>query len=97
MRPELERLRRLEQHLLGPALTDSAECLPLDAALPGDAEAQRQVYNALHRAGQRQLRQELLVIHERLYGPGVGCWTWVAAAAGLRRRFVRWARGGAKS
>lgn len=90
MRPELERLRRIEDHLLGPAGSVAADYLPFDAWLPANVEAQRHVYAALHRAGQRQLRQELAAIHERLYGAGVGRWTW---AASLRLRFVRWVRG----
>lgn len=92
MRPELERLRRIEQHLLGPAGAVPAAYLALDAALPADAEAQRRVYEALHQAGQRQLRQELAAIHERLYGKEVGRWSWAAAASGIRLVFGRWAR-----
>ena len=83
MRPELEHLRRLEQHLLGgPA--------PAGPAPAADTEAQRRAYQALHLAGQRQLRRELAAIHQALYGPRAGRWAWTAAAAGLRLVFARW-------
>lgn len=95
MRPELERLRRIEQHLLDPAAT--ADLRGGDPALPADADAQRRAYQALYLAGQRQLRQELAAIHQRLYGPGTGRWVWTTAVAGLRLVFVRWARSRAKS
>jgi hypothetical protein len=87
MRPELEHLRRIEQQLLGgPGITSP------DPALAADTEAQRQAYGALHLAGQRQLRRELAVIHQVLYGPQMGRWTWVTAAASLRLAFARWGR-----
>ncbi|MFD1467401.1 hypothetical protein ACFQ48_04125 [Hymenobacter caeli] len=89
MRPELEHLRRLEQHLLG--APDPARPL-LPPALAADAEAQRRAYGALHLAGQRQLRRELAAIHQALYGPRAGRWAWTAAADGLRLVFARWGR-----
>jgi hypothetical protein len=84
MRPELERLRRLEEHLLG-----ETALLPLDATLPADLDLQRQLYAGLRQAGRQQLRRELAAIHERLYGPAAGRWTWAALAAGWRQVFVR--------
>ena len=90
MRPELERLRLIEQQLL----RDSA-ALPaaewhlrqlLDGDLAADAEAQRQLYRGLRRAGRQQLRRELRLIHERLYAPrpvGSGWLAW------LRRCWAR--------
>lgn len=84
MRPELERLRRLEEHLLG-----EVALLPLDAALPADLDLQRQLYEGLRQAGRQQLRHELAAIHERLYGPAAGRWTWARLAAGWRQVFVR--------
>lgn len=87
MRPELEHLRRIEQHLLGgPAPAGP----PPPPALAADTEAQRRAYQALHLAGQRQLRRELAAIHQALYGPRAGRWVWTAAAAGLRLVFARW-------
>ncbi len=87
MRPELEHLRRIEQHLLG--APDPASPPP---ALTADTEAQRRAYGALYLAGQRQLRRELAAIHQALYGPRAGRWAWTAAAAGLRLVFARWGR-----
>ena len=89
MRPALERLAALERHLHESA---ASAALPLDAALPADLAAQRQVYLALRQAGRQQLRRELAAIHEQLYGRGAGRWTWAAVAAGLRLVFVRRAR-----
>ena len=72
MRPELERLRLIEQQLLnGPAALPAEDWnlrLLLDGELAADAEAQRQLYHGLRLAGRRQLRQELHQIHTRLYG-----------------------------
>lgn len=71
MRPELERLRYLEQHLLGqlPASAPAwAVQVLLDPELAADAAAQRQLYQGLRLAGRRQLRQELKAIHQQLYG-----------------------------
>jgi hypothetical protein len=71
MRPALERLRRIERHLLGqPTPAEAADWQLqrlLDPELATDAEAQAQLYHALHEAGRRQLRQELEVIHARLH------------------------------
>lgn len=92
MRPELERLRRIEQLLTGtePAATWEQE-LRLDPTLAADAEAQRQLYQALHMAGQRQLRQELNIIHARLYGRRRAGW-FSAVTAGVRTVLLRWPR-----
>lgn len=91
MRPELERLLRIERQLRGPASADWPLQLLLDPELAADAEAQRQLYHGLHLAGQRMLRDELRVIHQQLYG-GPGGWTR-ALVGGLRtllsRRFGR--------
>ncbi|HEX8425340.1 hypothetical protein [Hymenobacter sp.] len=87
MRPELKRLQRIEQQLLGgpqPGQADEWALQQLfDADLEADTEAQRQVYQGLYLAGQRQLRRELEAIHEQLYGPRPGRWSQLAAA-GLR-------------
>ncbi len=78
MRPELERLRLIEQQLLpGPATLPAADWqlhLLLDGELAADAETQQQLYQGLRLAGRRQLRQELRQIHARLYG---GRWAWL--------------------
>ncbi len=72
MRPELERLHLIEQHLLGP--TAPADVvgwearLLLDPTLRADADAQRRLYAGIRAAGRRQLRQELTGIHQRLFG-----------------------------
>lgn len=92
MRPELERLRRIEQQLLGgPAAQPTAEWqlqLILDPNLQADTEAQQRLYMGLRVAGRRQLRGELAAIHARLYGPPPGAWahraaTWLRGALGL--------------
>ena len=92
MRPELERLRRIEQQLLnGPAARPAAEWqlqLLLDPDLQTDAEAQQRLYEGLGAAGRRQLRSELATIHARLYGPTPGAWpqravAWLRGALGL--------------
>lgn len=96
MRPELARLQRIEQHLLGPAPTAETAAAwqlqtLLDPELAADAAAQRRLYQGLHLAGRRQLRQELQHIHRQLYGPPSAGW-WRAAVGGLRaalRRFRR--------
>ena len=77
MRPELERLRLIEQQLLhGPALPaeDWQLCLLLDGELAADTAAQQQLYQGLRLAGRRQLRRELVDIHTRLYGPPANPW-----------------------
>lgn len=78
MRPHLERLRLIEQQLLGsPAALPADEWnlrLLLDGELGADTDAQQQLYQCLHIAGRRQLRQELRTIHGRLYG---GRWAWL--------------------
>ena len=76
MRPDLKRLHLIEQQLLG-----TCAALPahewhlrqlLDAALALDAAAQQQLYQGLRRAGRRQLRHGLWLLHARLHG-GPGC------------------------
>ena len=87
MRPELERLQRIEHHLLGTAPSETPAWAVqelLDPNLRTDAEAQRLVYQGLHVAGQRQLRRELEAIHARLYGESEaqpGRWLRQATAA----------------
>lgn len=92
MRPELERLHLIEQHLLGPTTPADAAAwqarLLLDPALREEADAQRQLYAGLRVAGRRQLRHELAGIHDRLFAgqrrgaPGLG--------ARLRTLLGRW-------
>jgi hypothetical protein len=72
MRPELERLRLIEQQLLnGPAALPAEDWhlrLLLDGELAADAETQQHLYHGLRTAGRQQLRHELRQIHEQLYG-----------------------------
>jgi hypothetical protein len=97
MRPELERLQHIEQHLLGarPAPEEAvwAARQLLDPALRPDVEAQQLVYRELQLAGRRQLRQELSAIHARLYGGTRQPRRWLQQAAGalqqLRRQLSR--------
>jgi hypothetical protein len=88
MRPELERLQLIEQQLLGgPAALPAPEWhlrQLLDGDLAADAEAQRQLYHGLRRAGRQQLRHELARIHQQLYAPRASGWL-----AWLRRRWAR--------
>jgi hypothetical protein len=94
MRPELERLQRIERHLLGHSAAEASAWAVqelLDADLRPDTEAQRLVYQGLYAAGRRQLRQELEAIHAHLYGEAAtrpGRWLRQATAAlrGLLRR-----------
>ncbi|MBF9142945.1 hypothetical protein [Hymenobacter properus] len=71
MRPELERLRLIEQQLLNSSTALPAEDwqlrLLLDGELAADTAAQQQLYQGLRLAGRRQLRRELADIHARLY------------------------------
>lgn len=88
MRPELARLQRIEQHLLGPAPTAEASAAwqlqhLLDPELAADTDSQRQLYQGLHLAGRQQLRLELQAIHRQLHGPPTAGW-WRAAVGGLR-------------
>ena len=87
MRPELERLHLIEQQLLrGPAALPAAVWhlrQLLDADLATDAAAQQQLYDGLRRAGRRQLRHELRLIHAQLYAPRLPGWL-----AWLRRRWA---------
>ena len=68
MRPELERLQRIEHQLLGQPAADWHVQELLDADLAADTNLQRQLYQVLYVAGQQQLRHELVTIHHRLYG-----------------------------
>lgn len=95
MRPELERLHLIEQHLLGPATPADAVVwearLLLDPALRAEAEAQRGLYAGIRAAGRQQLRQELDAMHERLFanrrrGPATGFGTRLRALLGRFRR-----------
>ena len=87
MRPELERMQLIEQHVLGPLTPEAGTrwqtLLLLDEALAKDAAAQQQLYHGIRVAGRQQLRRELQQIHEQLYRPRR---SWVqTAVAGLRR------------
>ncbi|OUJ73076.1 hypothetical protein [Hymenobacter crusticola] len=68
MRPELERLQRIEDHLLHQPAADWYVQELVDADLAADTDLQRQLYQGLYVAGQQQLRRELAVIHQQLYG-----------------------------
>ena len=76
MRPELERLRLIEQQLLNTPTALPAEDWHLrqllDGELAADAAIQQQLYHSLRLAGRQQLRQELRQIHARLYGGWFG-------------------------
>ncbi|QDA61457.1 hypothetical protein [Hymenobacter jejuensis] len=78
MRPELERLQRIERHLRGESQPADAPDwnvqLLLDPDLRADAEAQQLLYQGLYSAGRRQLRRELTAIHNRLYGTPRSGW-----------------------
>jgi len=95
MRPELERLQRIEHHVLGASHPDQAAEWALqqlfDAELEVDTQAQQLVYQALHLAGRRQLRQELQQIHEQLYGPRLSRWRQLAEVGRLviRRSWLK--------
>jgi len=71
MRPELDRLHRIEAQLLGQPQPAGAPDWQvqrlLDAELDADAQAQRQLYVGIRAAGRRQLRAELNAIHAQLY------------------------------
>jgi hypothetical protein len=89
VRPELDRLHLIEQHLLGhPGPEDAAAWqvrLLLDPDLSIDTAAQQLAYDGLLMAGRRQLRRELTAIHLRLYGPERGPWSRLQAAYGAVR------------
>jgi hypothetical protein len=78
MRPELERLQRIEGYLLhNPQAEKTADWRVqelLDADLAFDTEIQRRLYQGLRAAGQQQLRRELTSIHQQLYGSGQESW-----------------------
>lgn len=88
MRPDLERLRLIEQQLLQtPAALPAAEWQLhqlFDGELAIDTDLQQQLYRGLHQAGRRQLKRELRAIHTQLYNsptPGWlaalrSCWSW---------------------
>lgn len=86
MRPELERLRLIEQQLGGgPAALPAPDWqlrLLLDGELAADTEAQRQLYHGLRLAGRQHLRHELRLLHARLYG-GAGWLGWLRRRVGL--------------
>jgi hypothetical protein len=68
MRPELERLQRIEYYLADATSAPSGPIEQLfDADWKADTELQRQLYQGLRLAGQQQLRRELHQIHQRLY------------------------------
>ena len=73
MRPELERLRLIEQQLFRtPAALPADEWYLrqlFDGELAHDTAAQQQLYRGLRLAGRQQLRHELGLIHARLYAP----------------------------
>jgi hypothetical protein len=91
MRPELEHLQRLEQHLLGhPTPPETAlwqARLQLDTGLTAEAELQQHLYQGLFLAGRRQLRQELEDIHTQLYRPRR---TWLRNAVRCLHQVLRW-------
>lgn len=83
MRPELEHLRRIEQHLLGTSPVPDWQLQQLlDTDVVADTELQRQLYQVLYQAGQQQLRQELNQIHQQLYRRR----GWLQAATGRLRQ-----------
>ena len=71
MRPELERLRLIEQQLLNNPAALPADDWTLrqlfDDELAADTQMQQQRYHGLRLAGRQQLRHELRLIHARLY------------------------------
>lgn len=90
MRPALERLRLIEQQLLGtPAALAPADWrlrLLLDGDLAADTSAQQRLYRGLRAAGRQQLHQELRQIHAHLYPPQPGRWpNWLARLTGWLR------------
>lgn len=88
MRPELERLHLIEQQLLQTPAALPADEWRLrqlfDGELTLDTAAQQQLYHGLRRAGRRQLRQELRLIHAHLYAARPDGWF-----ARLRRWWAR--------
>jgi len=89
MRPELERLHLIEQHLRHGPVADWPLRQLLDDELAADAATQQQLYRALRAAGRLRLRHELRAIHARLYGPAHG-WGWLRALTIWAR--AAWAR-----
>ncbi|GGF27754.1 hypothetical protein [Hymenobacter cavernae] len=71
MRPELERLQRIEHYLLSnpqpEQVADWRVQELLDADLASDTDFQRRAYQGIHAAGRKQLRRELAAIHQKLY------------------------------
>ena len=82
MRPELERLRLIEDYLhqrLSPdQLADLQVRLLIEPDLYEELESQKQTYATLQAAGRRQLRGELEQIHQQLYGRKGYAWLVVA-------------------
>ena len=93
MRPELERLQRIEHHLLGTSPSETPAWAVqelLDPNLRSDTEAQRLVYQSLYITGQRQLRRELEAIHARLYdGREARPGRWLRQATAALRVLLR--------
>jgi hypothetical protein len=91
MRPELEQLQRLEQHLLGhPTPTEMAQWqaqLQLDPALAADVALQQHLYHGLFLAGRQQLKNELEEIHAQLYRPRRA---WLRTAVARLQQTLRW-------
>jgi hypothetical protein len=99
MRPELERLQQIEQQLLAVSSPDAASWevqLLLDSDLSADTETQRLLYQGIQLAGQKQLRRELALLHQRLYGPSRGSWMRTIGA-NLSAFLMRRLRGRASS
>jgi signal-transduction protein with cAMP-binding, CBS, and nucleotidyltransferase domain len=72
MRPELEEIQLLEHYLSGRLGEEQEQ--ELEIRLLWDQEWQQQVaqqqlaYRAIREAGRQQLRHELQVIHQKLFG-----------------------------
>lgn len=96
MRPELKRIRQIEYQLLAaspPFDPASWEVqLLVDSDLRADTKMQSLLYEGIHLAGQRQLRRELALIHQRLYSPHRSSWIQMTVA-GLRSFWRRHLRG----
>ncbi len=96
MRTELKRMQQIEHQLLAasPPLDPASWEVQLlvDSELRADTEMQRLLYQGIHVAGQKQLRRELALIHQRLYSPHRSSWIQTATA-GLRSFWRRHLRG----
>jgi hypothetical protein len=92
MRPELERMQRIEDYLHQRLTSDQTSemeiRLLLDDSLREDTRMQQQLYTAIRSEGRRQLRRELEAMHSRWYKGTVllkiarlitfllGAWAW---------------------